>query len=187
MKQFSKKVDLTLLIVLSISFVLTSLLVLFSSSLLIPLQGLFERIFHRTVNLSKWGATIASLMVYPVFLVILVDAILFCFFSDRSKSILILTIFTLTAFYIVYIAYNCGSYYIDSDTSAEMALAKECCKEKSLWPLTWHYSTEIRILQAQLFTAPLLAITKNFAITKALSVLLVSLCIPLSLYFYLAS
>lgn len=185
MKPFSKKTDLTLLI-LSVAFlILSSLLVLFASQILLPLQAFFTNFFHRSVNLSRWAETIVSLMTFPLFAVVVFDAIIFLKFSDRSKTILILTAFVLTAFFITYIGYTRGKYCIDDDIASDIMLAKECWLSKTFFPRTWHYSTEFRILQAQLFAAPLFAFTQNWTAVKAISALLSALCLPASLYFLL--
>lgn len=183
MKTFSKKTDLTLLI-LSIAFlILSSLLVLFASQILLPMQAFFRSFFRRSVDFSKWVETIVSLMAFPVFAVVVFDAIIFLKFSDRSKTILILAAFVLTAFFLTYIGYTRGKYCMDDDIASEIMLAKECWLEKTFFPRTWHYSTEFRILQAQLFAAPLFAFTQNWTAIKAISALLSAFCLPASLYF----
>ena len=186
MKPFSKKIDLTLLI-LSIAFlILFALLVLFSYKMLLPMQAFFSSFFHRTVSLSKWTDTIIMLMAFPVFVLILFDAIIFVKFSDRSKSVLIMAAFVLTAFFITYLGYTRYEYLMDDDIATEIMLAKECWLAKTFLPRTWHYSTELRILQAELFAAPLFAFTQNYMVVKAISALLSSLCLPASLYFLLS-
>ena len=132
-----------------VSLVLSALLVLFSSRMLSPMQAFFESFFHRSVNLSKWTETILALMAFPMFAVVVFDAIIFYKFSDLSKTILILTAFALTAFFIAYMGCTRGQYYMDNDTASDVLLANECWLAKTFFPRTWHYSTEFRILQAE--------------------------------------
>lgn len=172
--------------ILSIAFlILSSLLVLFASQILLPMQAFFRSFFHRSVNLSKWAGTIVSLMTFPVFAMVVFDAIIFFKFSDLSKTILILTAFVLTAFFITYLSYTHIEYGMSDDVASDIMLAKECWLEKTFFPRTWHYSTEFRILQAELFAAPLFAFTQNWTAVKAVSALLSALCLPASLYFLL--
>lgn len=185
MKQFSKKNDLALLIASVVSLVLSALLVLFSSRMLSPMQAFFESFFHRSVNLSKWTETILALMAFPMFAVVVFDAIIFYKFSDLSKTILILTAFALTAFFIAYMGCTRGQYYMDNDTASDVLLANEYWLAKTFFPRTWHYSTEFRILQAELFAAPLFFFTQNWTVIKSISALLSALCLPMSLYFLL--
>ena len=175
-----------MLLILSIAFlILSSLLVLFVSQFLLPMQAFFSSFFNRSIDLSKWAETILSLMTFPVFLMVVFDAIIFFKFSDRSKTILILTAFVLTAFFITYMGYIRGKYCMDDDIASDIMFAKECWLEKTFFPRTWHYSTEFRILQAQLFAAPLFAFMQNWTAVKAVSALLSALCLPASLYFLL--
>jgi hypothetical protein len=74
---------------------------------------------------------------------------------------------------------------MDSDMASEILLAKECFLEKTFWPRSWNYSTEIRILNTQLITAPLFIFTSDWHIIKAVSATLLSLLLPLSLFFLL--
>ena len=56
--------------------------------------------------------------------------------------------------------------HVDSDLASEILLAKECVLEKTLWPRTWNYSTEIRLFNTQLVTAPAFLFTKSWNTAK---------------------
>lgn len=186
MKQFEKKTEIILLVISVLGLILGSILVGMSESLLYVIEEFLEtKIFHIEFDLSEFADTINALIAFPLFIVIGIIALLFPKFTDKTKIILISSGFILILIFIAFCSYTRGIYHVNSDTASEILLAKECFLEKSFWPKGWNYSTEIRMLNTQLVTAPLFAFTSSWWLVKSISAVLLSLSLPLSLYFLL--
>ncbi len=186
MKQFGKKTEIILLVLSALGLVVGSILVGMSENLLYVIEEFLEtKVFHIEFDLSEFADTINALIAFPLFIVIGIIALLFPKFTDRAKIVLISCCGILVLFFIAFCSYTRGIYLVNSDTASEILLAKECFLEKSFWPRSWNYSTEIRLLNTQLVTAPLFAFTSSWWLVKAISAVLLSLFLPLSLYFLL--
>lgn len=187
MTEFKKRTDITLLVISLITILASAVIIAMSDKFLYFVQDfLQDEVFHRTFSLEKWADTINSLLVFPIFIVIFLDTVFFVKFSKLSKAVLLGTFFAVTAFFITWCNFVGDTFMTNSDLASEILLAKECFLNKTFWPLTWHYSTEFRLLNTQIITAPLFFITKNLHSIKAISGILVSLLLPLSLWFILS-
>lgn len=186
MKALGKKADATLLALSLMGVGIGAALIFFSGSLLYWLEAFLEtKVFHREFDLSKWQDTINALLAFPVFIVTFLDAVLFLRFSDRTKIILLVVYAAIILFFTAFCSCTRSMELIDSDMASEILLAEECFLEKSFWPRTWNYSTEIRLLNTQLIAAPVFAFTSSWVAVKAVSATLLSLLLPLSLWFLL--
>lgn len=186
MTEFKKRTDITLLVISLIIIIASAVIIAMSDKLLYFIQDVLQdKVFHRTFNLEKWADTINSLLAFPIFIVIFLDTVFFVKFSKLSKAVLLGTFFAVTVFFITWCNFAGDTFFTNSDLASEILLAKECFLNKTFWPLTWHYSTEFRLLNTQIITAPLFFITKNLHSIKAISGILVSLLLPLSLWFIL--
>ena len=144
-------------------------------------------IFHRSFSLIKWADTIKALIAFPIFAVIVIDILLFPKYSDFFKLLHVLS-FLVTSIILIVIASTLNSEaFMDSDMASELLLAKECYLQKTFFPRTWFYSTEIRILNTQIISAPLFIFTKNLKIIKIITVFFCSILLPLSLFYLLSS
>ena len=186
MKQFSKKTDLTVLIITSAVFALSAALILFSADIFTFIQYVAEtKVVHHSVKLATVRQKITPFIVFSIFAVIIFDALFFVKFSEKSKIIL-LAQFCLAA--LILTAAACflkTPQFMDSDMASEIMLAKECFTHKTFWSRSWHYSTEIRLLHTQLIASPLFAFTSNWLTVKALSAVILCLALPSSLLFLL--
>ena len=54
----------------------------------------------------------------------------------------------------VYMTWQYGAQWLDSDDSAEMILAELLSREGGILSKNWYYSTELRVLNTQLVMAP---------------------------------
>lgn len=186
--QFSKKINIILYLIVILSLSVCTFLIIKAPDLLFIIQDILEnKVFHRTFSLEKWADTINSLIAFPVFFVVFFEAVLFPKYSDTFKLIHILT-FTVLTLLITCIASAVNSdAYMTSDMASELLLAKECYLQKSLLPRTWFYSTELRVLNTQIISAPLFIFTKNLKVIKMLTVLFCTVLLPASLYYLLNS
>lgn len=186
MQAFKRKTELILLISSIIALIAGALIILLSDNLLLIMEKFLEtKIFHRDFEISKWADTIYSLIAFPIFCIIFIDALIFCKFSSKSKIILISCYSVVILVFITFCSYTKGINFIDSDMASEILLAKECFLEKTFFPKTWYYSTEMRILNTQLVTAPLFIFTSNLFLIKTISALILTLLLPFSLCFLL--
>ncbi|MCI5522953.1 MAG: hypothetical protein MR449_02330 [Spirochaetia bacterium] len=187
MNHFSKKTETVLTCVFLAVLIASGLLILYSNSLLYLIQHfLEEKVYHRTFEISKWADTIVALIAFPVTAVILCYALLFLKFSDRTKIIFISAFAVFAVFFIGLCSFTKGKEFMNSDIASEILLAKECYLKKSFWPLSWHYSTEFRLLNTQLVAAPLFFFTSNWYVVKTVSAVILSLILPVSMYFLLS-
>lgn len=188
MKQFSKKTDLTVLIITSAAFALSAALILFSAEIFTFIQYVVEsKILQRALNPELIYRKVSPVITFPVFAVIVFDALFFVKFSAKSKIIL-LAQFCLAA--LVLTAAACflkTPQFMNSNMASEIMLAKECFTHKTFWPRSWYYSTEFRLLHTQLIASPLFAFTSSWLTVKALSAVILCLALPFSLLFLLST
>lgn len=186
MNTFSKKTSRLFLVFSTLLLLISTLLIIFSSNLTQAIYiFLKDIVFKRDFDFTKWSDTINSLLAFPIFFVIFFDALFFVKFDNKQKMFLILSYFLLISIVFLYTSFTSGYHIMDSDMASELLLAKECYLHKTFLPRSWNYSTEIRILNTQIFTAPLFIFTKNMNSIKAISAFMISLLLPLSLWFLL--
>lgn len=150
-----------------------TVLVAFSHSFIPTLYNFFSKtVFHRDFSLEKWLPTLQSFVLIPIFIVIFVNVFLFHNHSDRMKNWYIGAILVCIAFLVTYTVYSSMHKFIDADLASETLLARECVREKSFIPLGWGYSTEIRLLNTQLISAPLFVFIKNWDAVRAITSLI---------------
>ncbi|MCR5290535.1 MAG: hypothetical protein K6E51_11120 [Treponema sp.] len=167
MNYFSKRTT-SILVPLSIVCLLAgSLLVLFSQqSIAVMYTFLSKSIFHREFSLEKWLPTIESFFMIPLFTVVFFNALVFHKYTEKIRLLMVSVLFAVIAFMIIYVTATRSDAFVNTDLAAEFLLAKECVLEKSLWPRGWCYSTEIRLLNTQLFSAPLFLFTDSWTVNK---------------------
>jgi hypothetical protein len=162
------------------------LALVFSGKLVPALYSFLQTsVFHRSFEFEKWLPTIITLIVFPLFLVIAVNTLVFFRYSDKSKKIMLSVFLFFLSVLMIFCFFTRSNAGMDSDMASEILLAKECVLQKSLWPRTWHYSTELRLLNTQLVSAPLFLFTSNWITVKALTAVFTCLCMFFSLYFLL--
>lgn len=186
MTTFSKKNNRIFLILSLFLLIFSSILIMFSVNLTQLIYNfLKDVVFKRDFDFSKWADTINSLLAFPIFIVVFFDSLFFIKFDNKSKLLLILSYSLLIVIIFNYSAFTSGYHSMDSDMASEILLAKECYLHKTFLPRSWNYSTEIRMLNTQIFTAPLFIFTRNLNSIKAISSFIISLLLPLSLWFLL--
>ncbi len=177
----------------SIVFFTSLLLIVFGTALMLFIPQILEwlpnflenYVFHRTFNHAAFRDTMVSLVAYPIFFAILLDAIFFVKFSDKQK-IVVIAFYAFSIFATLAItSYTCANAFIDQDMSSETLFGYECFREKTFWPTTWFYSMEFRFLNTQLLTAPLFIFTKNLALIRAITAVLCEVVLFAGTYFFL--
>jgi hypothetical protein len=179
----------TILFCVSILFIVFgTALMLFIPQILNVLPDFLENyVFHRTFNHEAFRDTMVSLVAYPIFFAILLDAIFFAKFSDKQK-IVILVLYAISILYSLFFT-SCfyTNDFVGLDLSSETLFGYECFREKTFWPTTWFYSMEFRFLNTQLLTAPLFIFTKNLSLVRAITAVLCELVLFAGTYFILHS
>lgn len=187
MKQFSNKAGV-LMLAASIAALAAGEAVVLCAPWILERLPVFleERVFHRTFDHEAYFSSMVSLISYPAFFVIVIDALIFLKFSDAHKEILlafcIASVFFITAF----LTYRFCGNYMYSDDPSEYLLGRECYLQKSFFPRTWYYSTEIRILNMQLVSGPLFFFTKNLVLIRTVTVTVFLAVLFLSAFFLLS-
>ena len=100
-----------------------------------------------------------------------------------AVSIIVLA---LTLVFITVFSYRYGWQWIDSDSASEMILGKLLAAENTFVSGNWFYSTEIRLVYQTIFTMPLFKLLgryDNWALIRALNILLNNLVLILSYFF----
>ncbi|MBC6719330.1 hypothetical protein H9I36_02225 [Treponema sp. Marseille-Q4130] len=188
MNAFSKKTDITLLIVSTAALAVSVALIAYSAQIFTYIQTVVEtQMLHRPINPAKVRQTIAPLIGFPIFTVIFFDALFFLKFSKKTKIILIVQFFIAAVILTEFCAFARCIQNMDSDMASELMLAKECFTHKTFWPRSWHYSTELRLLNTQLVTSFLFAFTSSWLTVKAVSAIILCFALPLSLWFLLGT
>ena len=73
---------------------------------------------------------------------------------------------------------------LDSDMSSEMVLAKELARSGKLFTDAWHYSTEIRVINTQLFYGVFFLFLNDWQLVRILGTVLLYLALLGSYYFF---
>lgn len=186
MNYFSKKTSLWVISVSAVLLVLSSILVIFSSQFIdLAYSFLSKVIFHREFSLEKWLPSITSFFLAPVFAVIVADALLFVKLSEKYRTILVSIILGLFTFMILYTVQVSIFKHVNSDLASELLLGKECVLEKSFWPRGWYYSTEIRFINTQFFSALGWLFTDNIRTVKTIQSFFTCLCLFWAEWYFL--
>lgn len=187
MKQFSNKTGILVLAVSIVALAAGEFAVLAAPWILekLPLF-LEERVFHRTFDHQAYFSSMVSLISYPCFFVVVIDALLFIKLSDSHKEALLLFYIASAFFLNIFVTYHFCGNSLYSDDPSEYLLGRECYLQKSFFPRTWYYSTEIRILNMQLISAPLFFFTKNLFLIRTITVAVFLVILFLSTYFLLS-
>ena len=84
----------------------------------------------------------------------------------------------------VYMTWQYGAQWLDSDDSAEMILAELLSREGGILSKNWYYSTELRVLNTQLVMAPLFCLFSDWRVVRTVGTGIL-LVILLSSYLFL--
>lgn len=170
MNYFSKKNSLILIILSSVLLLFGTILVLCSGQFInLAYDILSQKIFHRDFDIQKWLPTMESLFLFPIFIVVSINAVVFPKYENKYKIIILSVVFALLGFSILYASGVASDYHVNSDLASEFILANECNLEKSFLPTGYYYGTELRTLNTELISAPLFWFTKNWTINKTLT------------------
>lgn len=167
MNYFTKKQSYIFMSLSFLCLLIGTILICFSHDFInFSYYLLSEKVFHRSFDLTKWLPTIESFFIIPSFLAIVATSLFFHKFENKNK-IIILSVFLFSVLFITFYCIATRTVnHVDSDLASEILLAKECVLEKTLWPRTWNYSTEIRLFNTQLVTAPAFLFTKSWNTAK---------------------
>ena len=83
----------------------------------------------------------------------------------------------------VYMTWQYGAQWLDSDDSAEMILAELLSREGGILSKNWYYSTELRVLNTQLVMAPLFCFFSDWHIVRTLGTGILLVILLLSFLF----
>ena len=170
MNYFSKKNSLIFIALSSVFLIFGTILVLCSGQFInLAYNILSQKIFHRDFDLQKWLPTLESLFLFPIFVVISVNAVIFPKYENKYKIIILSIVFALLGFSILYASGVASDYHVNSDLASEFILANECNLEKSFLPTGYYYGTELRTLNTELISAPVFWFTKNWTVNKTLT------------------
>mgnify|MGYP000906439395 FL=1 len=87
MNAFSKKTDLTLLIVSTAAFIASIVVIAYSPQIFTFIQNLIEtKVLHRPLNPAMIRQKITPFIGFPVFTVIFFDALFFVKFSKKNEN-----------------------------------------------------------------------------------------------------
>ena len=177
MEQLPPKAAWAASILTAVLFTAGLVLSIASNSLSGQLQSFLEQnVFHRSFDGEKWLPTIISLLSYPLFIAILAATLLYLKLPPKHR-IFLLCVYAAGILILLIVCFIKNTdHYIDSDMGAEIVLAKECFRQKSFWPRSWCYSTELRTLNTQLISAPLFCVTGSWHLVKTLTC---TACLPL--------
>lgn len=152
-----------------VALALSAMLALFSSQFVdFTYAILSQKVFHRSFSIEKWLPSIASFFLTPAFIVILCNALIFYKYPLRQKIVLLSVLLGTVMLMIVYTAYTATVQHVNSDLGSEIWLGKICAQNHTFWPLDWYYSTEIRLLNTQFFSALGFFLTDNWNTVKAI-------------------
>lgn len=186
MNYFTKKQSYIFLAVSFLFLIAGSILICFSHEFINFAYTLFsEKIFHRSFDLNKWLPTIESFFIIPIFLSITALALFFPKFENKLKVIILSVVFFIILFIVLYCTATRSDNHVNSDLASEFLLAKECVLEKTFWPRGWIYSTEIRLFNTQLVTAPVFLFTDSWTIAKVLTTFFSMAILFFAVYFVL--
>jgi hypothetical protein len=83
----------------------------------------------------------------------------------------------------VYMTWQYGAQWLDSDDSAEMILAELLSREGGIMSKNWYYSTELRVLNTQLVMAPLFCLFSDWRVVRAVGTGILLVILLLSFFF----
>ena len=170
MNYFSKKNSIILVSLSSVFLLFGTILILCSGQFIdLTYSILSQKIFHRDFDLTKWLPTLESLFLFPIFIVVAVNALIFPKYQNKYKISLLVVVFALLGFSILYASGVASDYHVNSDLASEFILANECNLEKSVLPTGYYYGTELRTLNTELISAPIFWFTKNWTVNKTLT------------------
>ncbi|WP_027727482.1 hypothetical protein [Treponema sp. C6A8] len=178
MKEFSKKTSNIIIVLAIAALTLSSILVLFSNQLVdVIYKILSQKVFHREFSIEKWLPSILSFTQIPAFCTVTATVLLFVKLPNKQKIILISSLLAIFTFVILYTVQVSIIKHVNSDLASELLLGKECVLEKSFWPRGWYYSTEIRLINTQFFSALGWLFTDNMATVKTIQSFFTCLCL----------
>lgn len=187
MTYFSRKQSFIFMGVSFLVLILGTMLVCFSSNFIQFSYDFFsQKVFHRSFNLAKWLPTIESFFIIPVFVMIIFQTVFFPKFSDKHKVVILSVYFCALLFVTLYGVAVATRRHVNADLASEILLATECVREKTFWPRGWNYSTEIRLFNTNLITAPVFLFTNNWDIAKLLTSLGSMLILFFAMYYVLS-
>ncbi len=83
----------------------------------------------------------------------------------------------------VYMTWQYGAQWLDSDDSAEMILAELLSREGGILSKNWYYSTELRVLNTQLVMAPLFCLFSDWHVVRTVGTGILLVILLLSFFF----
>ena len=83
----------------------------------------------------------------------------------------------------VYMTWQYGAQWLDSDDSAEMILAELLSREGGILSKNWYYSTELRVLNTQLVMAPLFCLFSDWRVVRTVGTGILLVILLLSFFF----
>lgn len=167
---FSRRTEVILFLVTVVIYFFGTALIAFSDRIIPSLYDLFsKKIFHRDFSLERWLPTLQSFILIPIFVGVFFNVVIFHKHSDNLKIFYLAVQVLCVVFVVTYTVFVSMPRLIDADLSGETMLALECIYEKSFFPRGWRYSTELRLLNTQLISAPLFLITSSWNVVRALT------------------
>lgn len=167
MNSFTTKKSMVIMITSILLLFAFSTILLFSNGFINLIHNFLQtEVFHRTFKLEKWITTIESLFLIPLFLIILINAIIFPNYTEKQKIILVISLILDFSFLILWSTFIHTNAHTNADLASELLLAKECLLEHTPLPTGWCYSTEIRFINTQLISAPIFLFTDNWNLVK---------------------
>ena len=84
----------------------------------------------------------------------------------NHRNLLFATLLIAEILLMVYITWQYGAQWLDSDDSAEMILAELLSREGGILSKNWYYSTELRVFNTQLVMAPLFCFFSDWHVVR---------------------
>ena len=84
----------------------------------------------------------------------------------NHRNLLFATLLIAEILLMVYITWQYGAQWLDSDDSAEMILAELLSREGGILSKNWYYSTELRVFNTQLVMAPLFCLFSDWHVVR---------------------
>lgn len=84
----------------------------------------------------------------------------------NHRNLLFATLLIAEILLMVYMTWQYGAQWLDSDDSAEMILAELLSREGSILSKNWYYSTELRVFNTQLVMAPLFCLFSDWHVVR---------------------
>lgn len=103
----------------------------------------------------------------------------------NSRYVQVLWIITiLLMLFFTFMTYRYGDKRITSDDASEMVLAELLHEEHAVISPNWYYSTELRVLNTQLVTAPLFAVFSDWTLIRTVRELILMVIMAGAYYFF---